>query len=232
LPHHNPVLKIKFTFQVTLPKHSVIRIAFLSKQILRSVVSKVIFLSHPEVDIDPSIPVPQWRLSEKGRARMVRFCHRRGILRSVSSVFTSDEQKATDCGQIAREILSIPHFVNALLGEIDRSVTGFLPPAEHNAVSREAFERPDESIRGWEPAVAAQRRIVLGLEQVSDDPRRPAGDTLIVSHGGVGLLLLCNLLSEPISRQRVMQNAGGGCFYTVDCSARKVLTLWSDMDSD
>jgi hypothetical protein len=27
LPHHNPVLKVKFTCQITLPKHSEIRIA-------------------------------------------------------------------------------------------------------------------------------------------------------------------------------------------------------------
>lgn len=198
--------------------------------LLRRIVSKIIFLSHPEVNIDPAIPVPQWSLSEKGRARMVGFCHRRGILKNVCSVFTSDEKKAADCGQIAREILSIPHFDNALLREIDRSATGFLPPAEHSAVSREAFERPDERIRGWESAVAAQRRIVLGLEQVCNDPRRPAGDVLIVSHGGVGLLLLCRLLSEPIGRKRVMQNAGGGCFYIIDRKARKVLALWEDMD--
>lgn len=71
---------------------------------------------------------------------------------------------------------------------------------------------------------------MLGLEQVCNDPRRPAGDVLIVSHGGVGLLLLCHLLSEPIGRQRVMQNAGGGGFYIIDRKARKVLALWEDVD--
>lgn len=95
---------------------------------------------------------------------------------------------------------------------------------------REVFERPEESIRGWEPAIAAQRQIVLALEQMRKDPRILVGDVLVVSNGGVGLLLLCHLLSEPISRQHVMLNAGGCCFYTIDCETREVLTLWQDMD--
>ena len=31
--------------------------------------SLIRYLTHPEVVIDPSIPVPQWRLSPMGRAR-------------------------------------------------------------------------------------------------------------------------------------------------------------------
>jgi hypothetical protein len=32
LPHHNPVLNVKFTFEITLPKHSEIRIAQFSSK--------------------------------------------------------------------------------------------------------------------------------------------------------------------------------------------------------
>lgn len=191
---------------------------------------QIIFLSHPEVIVDPSTPVPDWGLSEKGRSRMISFCQSRAVLANFTTVFTSCEKKAVDCGQIAHEIWSVPHVEIASLGEIDRSATGYLPPAEHSAVGREAFEHPDQSVRGWEPAVVAQRRIISALEQVCNDPRAQMGDILIVSHGGVGLLLLCHLLAEPITRRRVMQNPGGGCYYTIDFRTRLVLTLWQDMD--
>ena len=46
------------------------------------------------------------------------------------------------------------------LGENDRSSTGYLPKAEFEAVADAFFARPEESVRGWERAVDAQRRIV------------------------------------------------------------------------
>ena len=30
----------------------------------------VFFITHPDVVIDPGVPVPDWRLNERGRARM------------------------------------------------------------------------------------------------------------------------------------------------------------------
>jgi hypothetical protein len=33
-------------------------------------VSTVFFITHPDVAIDPGVPVPDWPLNERGRARM------------------------------------------------------------------------------------------------------------------------------------------------------------------
>ena len=195
-----------------------------------ALVMKIIFLSHPEVNIDPMVAVPLWSLSNLGRVRMRAFCSG-GALANVNAIHTSMERKATDCGEIAREILGVPWFQNALLGEIDRSATGYLPPDEHSEVGREMFEKPHESIRGWETAADAQHRIFLGFSEVTTQARDQAGDLLVVSHGGVGLLLLCKLLGEPISRRHVMKNRGGGCFFTIDRRTMRVLTLWDDMDA-
>ena len=35
--------------------------------------ANVLFLTHPQVAIDPAIPVPDWTLSQLGASRMVRF---------------------------------------------------------------------------------------------------------------------------------------------------------------
>ncbi len=32
--------------------------------------AQILFVTHPEVVIDPAVPVPRWPLSAKGRARM------------------------------------------------------------------------------------------------------------------------------------------------------------------
>ncbi len=68
------------------------------------------------------------------------------------------------------------------------------------------FARPSESVRGWERAVDAQARIVRAVNRILD--AREHGDIAIVAHGGVGTLLLCHLLKEPISRGRDQPLAG------------------------
>jgi broad specificity phosphatase PhoE len=85
------------------------------------------------------------------------------------------------------------------LGENDRSATGYLPRDQFEAMADEFFGKPEDSIRGLERAIDAQRRIISAVERVialSD----PNGDIAIVSHGGVGTLLLCHLKGLPISR--------------------------------
>ena len=47
-------------------------------------------------------------------------------------------------------------------------------------------------VRGWERAIDAQRRIVAAVEQVVLTAPK-LGDVAIVSHEGVGTLLLCRL---------------------------------------
>ena len=52
------------------------------------------FITHPEVVVDPAVPVPQWSLSELGRARMERFAAS-GFLAQVSAVYASGEIQAS-----------------------------------------------------------------------------------------------------------------------------------------
>ena len=35
--------------------------------------ARFLFITHPQVTIDPGIPVPDWTLSQVGRERMARF---------------------------------------------------------------------------------------------------------------------------------------------------------------
>lgn len=95
----------------------------------------------------------------------------------------------------------LPVQVDPSPGENDRSGTGFVPPDEFERLADKFSAHPEESVRGWETALAAQARIPGALKKIQS-LRRVTGDLAIVAHGSVGTLLLGHLLKTPISRIR------------------------------
>jgi hypothetical protein len=55
----------------------------------------IYFITHPDVVIDPAIPVPQWPLSERGGRRMRGLLSRTWIAH-VAAIYCSTEQKAVE----------------------------------------------------------------------------------------------------------------------------------------
>jgi broad specificity phosphatase PhoE len=187
------------------------------------------FMTHPEVSIDPSVPVPDWPLSAVGLRRVGLLLERPWIT-AVRTIFSSAERKAADMARMMADRLCLSPVIIADLGENDRTSTGYLPMAEFEAVADAFFARPEENVRGWERAVDAQRRIVMAVEQalamVSAD-----GDVAVISHGGVGALLLCHLKGVPISRAEDQPGRGGGNRYVFDAATRRLLTGWRSIET-
>ena len=186
--------------------------------------ASVHFITHPEVVIDPKMPVPDWPLSVVGMRRM-RLAAERPWPAEVRFIFTSTERKATDAAGILAGKLGINPVAIEDLGENDRSATGYLPRTEFEAVADEFFAQPDASVRGWERAADAQRRIVRAVEQAMSVVSAE-GDVAIVSHGGVGALLLCHLKGVPISRDADQPGGGGGNVYSFCKVSRQLLSGW------
>lgn len=186
------------------------------------------FLTHPDVVIDPTRPVPSWPLSARGRERMQRLVPAAWV-RSLGAIWCSDEPKAIDAAEIMAEALGISYRRLAGLGENDRSATGYLPKAEFEAVADQFFAHPTESVRGWERAVDAQARIVLAVEQVMT---ATAGSmpVCIVSHGGVGALLLSHLKRVPISRRDDQPPGAGGNYFHWRMPERFMVHEWRSID--
>ena len=182
------------------------------------------FITHPEVVIDPALPVAHWPLSAAG-ARRMRLAAGRPWLAGVRSLFTSTERKATDAAGLLAERLGIGPVAIEGLGENERSATGYLPKAEFEAVADEFFARPEQSVRGWERAANAQHRI-LGAVERAMVLAAAEGDIAIVSHGGVGALLLCHLQGVPISRDADQPGGGGGHVFSFDRASGRLLTGW------
>jgi len=185
------------------------------------VMASLIFLTHPEVVIDPLMPITQWPLNETGRRRMEIFAEKLSGLR-LSSIHASTEQKAMDGAAIVAERFGMTYGTHEDLGENDRSSTGYIAPPEFWEVVREFFDRPHESIRGWERAIDAQTRIVSAVRRIA---AQETGHTLLVSHGGVGCLLTAHLQQVAIGRESRPSHPGGGCFIVID---RETLALQQD----
>jgi broad specificity phosphatase PhoE len=185
--------------------------------------ASLVFITHPEVIIDPDQPIPEWPLNPTGRARMERFAE---LLagRDVSAIHASTERKAMDGAAIVAERLGLSYRTDEDLGENDRSATGYIAPPEFWDVVREFFGHPHESIRGWERAVDAQTRIVNAVGRILREDET-TGDIVVVSHGAVGCLLTAHLQQVEIGKESRPQHPGGGCFIVID---RDSFTLTQD----
>lgn len=200
------------------------------------------FVTHPDVVIDPQKPIERWSLSERGRERM-RALLAQPWLASVGRVASSSEQKALDGAEILVSALKVPHDVVPELGEYDRSSTGLLSPAEFWPLVDEFFEKPTQSIRGWEPAARAQARVLTAVRQVAArvmadlDAQRP--DVVFVAHGAVGALLLAKLSGAAISRDFDQPRApagspagaGGGNYFSFTLPGLQLEGGWRPIDA-
>src|SRR5580658_8724580 len=126
----------------------------------------VFFITHPDVLIDPTVPVPEWRLNARGIVRM-RAMLSQNWIPAITHVVSSEEQKAIDGAAILAEHLGLPRATHKGLGENDRSSTGYLPQPEFESLADAFFAHPEQSAHGWERALDAQARIVAAMHDVS-----------------------------------------------------------------
>lgn len=165
-----------------------------------------IYLTHPEVAIDPAIPVPEWGLSEIGRERAQKAAGL-AFASGIGAVVSSGENKAIETAAFFAAHRNITPLVREDLHENDRSATGFLPPAEFEAVADQFFAEPTISVRGWERAVDAQARIVDGVRDVLSGIAHEM-PVLFAGHGAAGTLLMCHLMGSAISRSHDQKRGG------------------------
>lgn len=189
---------------------------------------RVYFITHPDVVVDPDVPVPQWRLSERGRERM-QLLLRHVWVPEICAVFCSDERKAIDGARILAQHLGIDFEIDAALGENDRSATGYLPHAAFQELADEFFARPTESVCGWEPAVDAQSRITNAVSRLAERVA-DRSSIAVVSHGGVGALLRSRLERVPISRALEQPGTTGGNYFVCEFPRPTLLEGWAPID--
>ncbi len=149
------------------------------------------------------------------------------VLRRFARIVASDETKAQETA-ILGAALGIAPETAPDLHENDRSATGFLPPPEFERMADAFFAAPTQSVRGWEPAHAAQLRIVRAVDTVL--AAAPDAATLFVGHGGVGTLLKCHCGGRPIARSEDQGGGGGGNHFAFRWGPPELLHDWRPME--
>jgi|TARA_R110002126_G_scaffold278167_6_gene424587 broad specificity phosphatase PhoE len=190
---------------------------------------RALYVTHPQVLIDASVPVPQWGLSPQGRARAQAFADR-DIVPTGAAIFASDERKAIELATLLSPDRDIR--IDPSLGENDRSATGFLPSAEFEAMADRFFGEPATSAQGWERAIDAQMRIVAAVARALAETGadRPV---VFCGHGGVGTLLKCHVSGRAIARaedQSRHAHPGGGNCFAFDLEPAKLAAEWVAME--
>jgi broad specificity phosphatase PhoE len=186
-----------------------------------------VYITHPQVRIDPGVPVPEWGLSEVGRIRALAASQLPWAA-TLQRIVSSTERKAIETAEILARVPDLAVEVLPDLHENDRTATGFLPPPEFEKAADRFFACPDESYQGWERATDAQARIVSAVSNILDE-QDPAMPIAFIGHGGVGTLLKCHLSGQPIARDRD-QPAGGGNLFAFSLADRIVTCDWTAME--
>ena len=193
---------------------------------------RALYVSHPQVQMNANVPVPLWGLSEEGRRRAEVFADS-GVVPKGAMVFSSRERKALELAELLAARAGTLVLSDHLMGENDRSATGFLPPALFEAMADRFFARPEVSADGWERAVDAQARIVSTVTiALSSVPKGTAA--VFCGHGAVGTLLKCHVAGRAIARSedqgRTGGTGGGNCF-VFDLSRRELHSEWTPLEA-
>ncbi|MCV9962358.1 phosphoglycerate mutase family protein [Pararhizobium sp. BT-229] len=186
-----------------------------------------IYVTHPQVRIDPDVPVPRWGLSELGAARS-QAAAQSDWAKTLTRILSSDETKALETAAFLAKPAGVGVEVMEHAGENDRSATGFLVPDEFEKAANWFFANPEQSFHGWERAADALARIVSAVFAVLDrhDPAKPIA---FVGHGGVGTLLKCHLAGLPIARSHD-QPGGGGNLFAFALADRSLACDWEPFE--
>lgn len=187
------------------------------------------YLSHPQVAIDPGLPVPRWSLSRDGRERMLAMCGP-DWLETTTAIVSSSETKACEAAAILGAALGLLPEVDPALDEIDRSATGYVPHARHEALTDAFFARPDDSAEGWERARDVTARGMAALRHhvarhLASDAKTASGDLLLIGHGAIGTLTMCALAGIAPER-RHDQPSGGGAIWAASLPDLVLIHRW------
>lgn len=184
----------------------------------------LIFLTHPEVHIDPQQEITQWSLSPIGRQRVESACQS-GLFDKIDVIFSSHEIKARETAEIISHYLKKNFMIFPGLEENDRSSTGYLPREEFAATVKEWFAHPNENTRGWESPLEVQKRVVEAISQIT--AVAPDQNILISSHGGAGALYKAFVLQKPIAQEHEQIQIGS--WFEVDIFSGKLIKDWTSL---
>jgi broad specificity phosphatase PhoE len=192
--------------------------------------SYALYITHPEVILDPASPSTRWQLSPQGRARAEAFA-RSPALAPIRLLIASAETKTTQTAELLAAG-GAALLVGENLHENDRSSTGVVPAERLEALLDALYADQELSPGGWESAAASRARIVHATT-VAISRYGHRAPIAFVGHGTVGTLLKCHLAGRVAVRaedQRRMAHPGGGNVFAFSLPDQRLLSDWLPME--
>jgi broad specificity phosphatase PhoE len=183
--------------------------------------STLIFVTHPDVDVDPSRPRSEWTLSTKGFEELQNLIAK-DFWGNIKSIFCSKEFKASQVAEKIAEVHNLKVIKIDGLEEINRESTGFLPEEKYRLAIEDFYIHPADSYKGWETAYEATERIkecVNRLVKESEDSY-----FVIIGHGMIGSCLSCWIKGiDPTFNE---DNGISSSYITIDWDNKKIIHDW------
>ena len=140
------------------------------------------YATHPEVVIDPDVPVPRWGLSERGRSRAHDLADR-DEMADLTRIVSSDEAKAVETAEIVAGDLGVDVVVRKGLREFGvGAAAGTTGDPDPFAATFAAWLDGDLAARipGGESGAEVVERYTAVLDEIADAHRGES--VLVVSH--------------------------------------------------
>jgi hypothetical protein len=191
------------------------------------------YLTHPQVKIDPVIPVPSWGLSEVGRARTEAIAST-GRLSGTTQIISSGELKAIETAEIIAAKLNINVEVREAMHENDRSATGFLMPDEFEAVANQFFARPQISFGAGSERLMPNCALFVrsNTSWLEIDPAMCSLSATAASVLSCIVIILVLRLIEPATNQLAVVTFSRSPRTVVACSIHGVASKTYDFAKD
>lgn len=169
-------------------------------------------IRHAPVDLDPTRPAPEWRLSDEGRVVAAQLASA-PAWRDLALVASSPESKALDTALPIAEAADIGLRVEHDLREAERRGTPVVSPDDYRRRVAEYLAAPDQPVHGWEPARLVRERVRACIDGLVGEIEGPIA---VVSHG-LALSLYAGLTFEEWNAMPLPAVAlGGAPFSSVD----------------
>lgn len=184
--------------------------------------TKLIFITHPSVVVDPLIPIDEWQVSKEGLMQ-VEDLFSSTVLLNINSIYSSTEDKALTVAKIIADkyfIMFNQEHQLKCLKEIKNRL--FIPPDKFLQATKKWFDHPKDNVNDWESRNDAEQRIVNCVTNIMS--KEENNTVVIVGHGGTGTLLKCHIKKVDPSQSEDQQSQG--CYFVADWDKQELISDW------
>ena len=183
---------------------------------------KLILIRHARPEVNPKVAARNWMLSPEGRAEAGKVVDTLSET-EIRRIFTSDEPKAIETGEIIALHLGLEAEIRADLHEHEREGVGFLAQSEFEQAIESLFSNQSERVFGNESGDEATGRFTDAIEAIEKQIDDPNASYACVTHGTVMALFVSSVSNHD--GHKLWRQFGLPATITLDRATYEVLDI-------